>query len=325
MKKLISVFALTFAAVLGCLPYSYAQQAGKVYRVGGLGNSRRFNQNGAFVQRLRELGYVDGKNIAFEVRDPGRSTRRLSEFAAELVTLRVDVLVGLTGSACRALMKATKTIPIVMGAAGDVVGSGLVVSLARPGGNVTGLTTMSPEINTKWIELLKEVVPRTKRLTVLLVPGNPAHQTIWREIQRAARAMDVVPRAWYVRGPQEIERAFAGMTPDGTDAFIAPPHLVIGRNMKQIAALAAKRRLPVISIFPHHAKMGALMTYGPNIASMYRRAADYVDKILKGAKPGDLPVERPNKFDLVINLKTAKKLGIAIPPELLFRATEVIR
>jgi putative ABC transport system substrate-binding protein len=236
----------------------------------------------------------------------------------------VDVIVVQGNAALVALKQATQTISIVMANIGDPVGSGFVASLPRPGGNITGLSNMVEGISTKWVELLKEVAPKATRLAVLWDPRNVAHTNMWREIQGAGRAVRVTPLAWEVRGPDEIERAFSAMGAERIGALIILPHPVAGANLRQIVGLATKHRLPAIYPFREFAEAGCLMSYGPNTADLWRRAAVYVDKILKGAKPADLPVEQPTRFDLVVNLKTAKALGLTIPQTVLIRATEVI-
>jgi putative ABC transport system substrate-binding protein len=213
--------------------------------------------------------------------------------------------------ALAALKQATRTIPIVMAQIGDPVGAGFVASLARPGGNITGLSNMAEGVSAKWVELLKEVAPKATRLAVLLEPQKVAHANMWSEIQRAGRALSVTPVAWEARGPDEIERAFSAMGSERIGAVI-------------IVGLLTKHRLPAIYAFREFAEAGCLMSYGPSMADLWRRAADFVDKILKGAKPADLPVDQPTTFELVINLKTAKALGLTIPPSLLQRADQVI-
>ncbi len=304
-----------------------AQQAPKVARVGVLAGGGSVFRAGfePFRQRLRELGYEEAQNLALEVRNAEGRADRYPELAAELVRLRVDVIVVQGNAALAALKQATQTIPIVMASIGDPVGSGFVASLPRPGGNITGLSNMAEGISAKWVELLKEAAPKATRLAVLWDPRNVAHTSMWREIQGAGRALRVVTKAWEVRGPEEIDRAFAAMGTERIGALIILPYPIAGANLRQIVSLAAKYRLPAIYPFREFAEEGGLMSYGANAADLWRRAAAFVDKILKGAKPADLPVEQPTKFDLVINMKTAKSLGLTIPQTILIRATEVIQ
>ncbi len=323
-RRFTAILALVFLAA----PLAAgAQQPPKLARVGVLagGGVTFWARFEAFRQRLRELGYVEGQTIALEVRTAEAREERYPEFAAELVRLRVDVLVAQSNAAVVALKRATQTIPIVMAVVGDPVGSGFVASLPRPGGNVTGLSNMTEGISAKWVELLKEAAPKATRLGVLLVPATAAHASMWGEIQGAGRALRVVTKAWEVRGPEEIDRAFAAMATERIGALIVLPHPVTAVNMRQILGLAAKHRLPSLHPYREFAEQGGLMAYGPNVADLWRRAATYVDKILKGAKPADLPVEQPTRFELVINLKTAKALGLTIPRSVLIRADQVIR
>jgi putative ABC transport system substrate-binding protein len=303
-----------------------AQQPPKLAQVGVLRGGGPASDAGfeSFQQGLRELGYVEGQNIAILVRNAEGRAERLPELAGELVRLRVDVIVVQGNVSLVALKQATQTIPIVMANIGDPVGAGFVASLARPGGNITGLSNMAEGISTKWVELLKEVAPNAARLAVLWDPRNVAHTSMWREIQVAGQALRVTPLAWEVRGPDDIERAFSAMGTERIGALIILPHPVAGANQRQIVSLAAKHRLPAIYPFREFAEAGCLMSYGPNNADLWRRAAEYVDKILKGAKSADLSVEQPTKFELVINLKTARALGITIPQSVLLRADRVI-
>jgi len=327
----MKVIPLALAVVLAiahyaALPAVEAQQAPKVAQVGVLAGGGSLFQTGfeSFRQRLRELGYVEDQTIALLVRNAEGRAERYRELAAELVQLRVDVIVAQGNPALVALKQATPTIPIVMAQVGDPVGSGFVASLARPGGNITGLSNMAEGVSHKWVELLKEVSPKATRLAILWDPRIAAHGTMWREIQVAGQALSVTPLAWEARGPDEIQRAFSAMDTERIGALIILPHPVAGQNRRLIVELAAKHRLPAIYPFREFAEAGCLMSYGPNNADLYRRAANYVDKILKGAKPADLPVEQPTKFELIINRKTAKALGLTIPQSLLARADEII-
>ena len=249
---------------------------------------------------------------------------RFPELAAELVQLKVDVIIVQGNAALAALKPASPTIPIVMAQVGDPVGSGFVASLARPGGNITGLSNMAEGVAHKWVELLKEVNPRATRLGVLWDPQIAVHTKMWSEIQEAGRALKVTPLAWEARGADDIKRAFAAMASEKVGGVIALPYPVAGQHRRLIVDLAMKHRLPSVYPFREFAEAGCLMTYGPSNADLYRRAADYVDKILKGARPADLPVEQPTKFELIINRKTAKALAVTIPPSLLARADEII-
>src|SRR5712692_3769115 len=305
-----------------------AQQAAKVWRIGYLGypaESVESKNLTVLRQRLRELGYVDGKNIALELRWAEGKPDRLADLAAELVRLRVDVLMAAGNEPISALKEATQTIPIVMVVAGDPVGTGLVRSLARPGGNVTGLSNLGEGLSVKWMELLKEAVPRISRVGVLLVRNAQAHAAYWREIQVAAQRSGVSPQSLEVGNLEKIERAFDALTKNHSDALIVLPHPVTLAHRQRIVDLAAKNKLPGMYPWGEFVEAGGLMAYATNRSDMFRRAATYVDKILKGAKPGDLPVEQPTKFELVINLKTAKALGLTIPPSLLGRADELIQ
>jgi putative ABC transport system substrate-binding protein len=272
-----------------------AQQAGKVAQVGifaagGPGFQADFEP---FRQRLRELGYVEDQTLALVVRYAEGRAERYSEVAAELVRLRVDVIVVQGNVALAALKQATRTIPIVMAQIGDPVGAGFVASLARPGGNITGLSNMAEGVSAKWVELLKEVAPKATRLAVLLDPQNVAHANMWSEIQRAGRTLSVTPLAWEAQGPDEVERAFSALGAERIGAVIILPHPTALLHRSQIVGLLTKHRLPAIYPFRAFAEAGCLMTYGPNMADLWRRAADFVDKILKGAKPATCPSSNP--------------------------------
>ena len=287
-----------------------------------LGRQRRFE---AFRQGLRELGYVEGQNIAIESRWAEGKYERYSALAADLVRLKVDVIVAVGGRATQDAQQATRTIPIVMSVVIDPLGSGLVASLARPGGNVTGLTLMASDLVGKQFEVLKEVVPKVSRVALLWNPANPGSAPQLREAEAAARALGVRLQTLEARDPQEIDSAFAAMTRERAGALVVLSDAILLNQRRQIAELAAKRRLPAVYALREHAEAGGLMGYGANPLDLERRAATFVDKILKGASPGDLPVEQPTKFELVINLKTAKALGLTIPQSLLVRADQVIQ
>jgi putative ABC transport system substrate-binding protein len=279
----------------------------------------------AFLHGLRDLGYVEGQTIAIERRDAEGQFERLPELAAELVRRKVDVLVtgGVPGT--RAAMQATTTIPIVMFDAGDPVGTGLVASLARPGGNVTGLSVMAPDVVARQLQLLKEAAPQISRVAVLYNLTLSATVLGLREAQTAAPRLGLIILPMELRAPDEFDDTFAIMLRLGADALFTFADGFTRVNQSRIQDLATKSRLPVIYQIRHFVQGGGLMSYGPSFPDIYRRAAYYVDRILKGAKPTDLPVEQPTKFELVINLKTAQTLGLTIPPTLLFQADEVIR
>jgi ABC-type uncharacterized transport system substrate-binding protein len=278
-----------------------------------------------FRQGLRELGHVDGQNIAIEPRWAEGKEDRYPALAADLVRLKVDVIVAQSGAATRAAQQATRTIPIVMSMVSDPVGIGLVPSLERPGGNITGTSVMSPDLVGKQLEMLKEMVPKVSRVALLRNPANPASAAWLREAEAAARALEVRLQPLDARNPQEIDSAFAAMTRERADALLITADTIFGNQRRQIAELAAKRRLPAIhGGTPEYAEAGGLMVYSPNLLDLERRARPTWDKILKGAKPAGLPVEQPTKFELVINLKTAKALGLTIPLSLLGRADQLI-
>jgi|SRR5262245_14706848 len=306
-----------------------AQPTTKVPRVGylSLGSTdpvrlRRFE---AFRQGLRELGYMEGQTIALEPRWAEGSYEGYPTLAADLVRLQVDVIVAVGGAATQATQQATRTIPIVMSVVIDPVGSGLVPSLARPGGNVTGLSMMAPDLVGKQLELLKEVVPNVSRVALLWNPANPGSAPQVREAEAAARALGVQLHTLEVRVPQEIDSAFAEMSKERAGALVVLADGVLTNQRIQITERAAARQLPAVYPQREYAEAGGLMVYSANPLDLERRAAVYVDKILKGAKPGDLPVEQPTKFQMILNLKTAEALGLTISPTLLFRADEVIR
>jgi putative tryptophan/tyrosine transport system substrate-binding protein len=284
-----------------------AQQAGKVYRIGLLSPTSQGFGVEAFREGLRTLGYVEGHNIVVELRSAEGRFDRLPDLAAELVRLRVDVIVAVVTQASLAAKNATTTIPIVMLAVGDPVGAGLVTSLAQPGGNVTGTSFQNVEVAGKLLELLKSAIPRLRVVTVLWNPANPVFQAqMVKETEAAARSMGIELRMLAARDAKEIDRAFAAMTEERTEALNVIPDPVFSAHLSRIATLAAKSRLPSISAFREYAAGGGLMAYSADFSERGRRTAVYVDKILKGAKPGDLPIEQPTKFELVINLKTAK-------------------
>jgi putative ABC transport system substrate-binding protein len=280
------------------------------------------------LQGLRDLGYVEGRNLRIEYRDAEGKTERFPALAAELVSLKCDVIVTTGGTlAAQAAKQATTTLPIVFASVGDAVAEGLVTSLARPGGNVTGLTVAATELVSKSLEAIKQAVPRVSRVAILLKPDampESAKKDRLEAADVAARALGVQLQVVEARGPEDFDRAFSDMTRARADALAVPAINLFTLARRRLVNLAAKNRLPAVYPNRDFVDAGGLMSYGPDLAEMSRRAASYVDKILKGARPGDMPVERPTKFELVINLKTAKALGLTIPPSLLQRADQVI-
>jgi putative ABC transport system substrate-binding protein len=327
MKKKITVLTLCALLLAFCLPAS-AQQTVKVPRIGYLTGATRDGQSArieSFRQGLRELGYVEGKNIVIEYRFAEEKRDRLSALAAELVRLKVDVIVTGGGGITRAAKEATNTIPIVMAQDSDPVGNGFVASLARPGGNITGLSNLSPEISGKQLELLKEIIPKLSRVAALGTSTNPANAPQLRELELAAGALNVKLQYLAVLGPKDIETVLRAAIKGSADAVLVLPSPIFNSNRSQIAKLAVKSRLPAIYSHSRYVIDGGLMTYGVNQTDLDRRAATYVDKILKGAKPADLPVEQPTKFEFIVNLKAAKQIGLTIPPNVLARADKVIK
>ncbi len=325
----LRIVGLVVGLVLGtlvALPPTSAQQPAKVPRIGFLFPATVSPAIEGFRQGLRDLGYVEGQNIALELRWAEGKLERFPDLAVELVRLKVDVIVVSSTPGAVAAKRAITTIPIVFVLVADPVASGLVASLARPGGNLTGLSWfVGPETVGKFLQLLKESVPKVSRVAVLSEPAHPMHATYVRETEVAARALGVKLQILEVREPNELERAFATMARDRADALAVLPTLLTAVHAKRIIDLAGKHRLPAIYAFRSHVEDGGLMSYGTGVLDQYRRAATYVDKILKGAKPADLPVEQPMKFELVINLKTAKALGLTIPQSVLIRADRVIQ
>jgi ABC-type uncharacterized transport system substrate-binding protein len=281
----------------------------------------------AFRQGLRELGWVEGQNIAMEIRYAEGQPDRLPDLAAELVRLKVDVILVGNPLAARAAKYATSELPIVIVGSGDAVGLELVANLARPGGNITGLSEQYADLGLRWLELLKEVVPQVSRVGALTMSTLwPVQDEPWKALQQSAKTMNVTLHRVEVREPSEFESAFAGMTQEHVEALLMLPHPIFFQHRIRLVALAAERHLPTIwGPFREFVDAGGLMAYGPSLRDQYRRAAYFVDKIPKGAKPADLPVEQPMTFELVINLKTADALGLTIPPTVLFQATEIIR
>ena len=326
MKKTI-IFLLVAVLILVSFQFGEAQQAsGKIPRIGylaaGLGAATRTE---TFKQGLRDLGYVEGKNIIIEYRNAEGKIERYSDLVADLVGLKVDVIFTSSTPGALAAKNATKTIPIVFTNVGDPVANGLVASLARPGGNITGLSTLAPELSGKGLELLKETIPKLSRVAVVWNPDNPGKTSSFNETEAAAQALRLQLQSLEVRGPNDVEPAFQAAKKERAGALIVLRDVVVSSQITRILELALKNHMPAIYGDRGFVDAGGLMSYGPNIDDLFRRAATYVDKILKGTKPADLPIERPSKFELVINLKTAKQIGLTIPPNLLARADKVIK
>ena len=305
-----------------------AQQGGKVWRIGLLsyaasdsGGAARWK---AFREQLRELGYVEGQNVFFESRWGDAQVGRLRGLVAELIDAKVDILVTASSEAALAAKQATRSIPIVMATGGDPVKLGVVASLARPGGNITGVFSLSNDLAGKRLEFLKQLIPRVARVAFLRESDNRASALNLRDAESAARPLGLVVQSVGVRGPKELDAAFVAMKRARADAVIVLEATAFFPDRQRIADLALMHRLPMAAQAREYAGAGALISYGTDYLDLFRRAAMYVDKILKGAKPADLPVEQPTKFELIINLKTAKTLGLTIPPSLLQRADQVI-
>ena len=334
MRHAALVLPLALSVLLAPLAAG-AQQAEKVHRIGFLGTLPTNPYYEALRQGLHEFGYVEGRNIAIERRYSEGRAERLPDLATKLVRLKVDVIVvDACGAPLNAASQATSAIPIVVAACNDdLVATGLISSLARPGGNITGLSELTPELGAKRLELLKEAVPKVRRVAVL---WNPAYSerfsasfrfwsADWTEMRAAAQVLGMTLQSVEVRGPDDFDTAFSAITGQRADALIAFSDPLLVFRGRRIADLAAKSRLPAVYPSREVVDAGGLMAYGPSISDMFRRAAVHVGKILKGAKPADLPMEQPTKFELVINLKTAKALGLTIPQSLLIRADQVIR
>ena len=329
MKDIFRLIAI-IVAVTACCAIAEAQQPKKVprigYLVGGDPTTESTRSEGIRLA-LRELGYIEGQNIATEYRYAEGKGDRQPALAAELVHLKVDIIVAAGGGIIQAAKNATKTIPIVMaGSPNDPVEAGLIESLARPGGNVTGLTTLSRELGGKRLELLKEAVPKLARVAVLYEPAvRSSVLEVKEDLPVAARALALTIRSWEVRDANGFEKVFATLSKQRPDGLYVSPGPLMRDNQKRIVGFALKSRLPSVYNRREDVEAGGLMSYGADLADSYRRVAYYVDRILKGAKPADLPVEQPTKFELVINLKTAKQIGLTIPPNVLVRADRVIR
>jgi len=318
--------AVVLAVSLSLAPLAAeAQPPGKIPRIGVLVvPTRSFfsTRIEAFRQGLREFGYVEGKNVLFDYRYAEGKLDLLPALASELVQLKVDVIVTASPAGVQAAKNATSTIPIVFAAIGDPVGGGFVASLARPGGNVTGLSILAPELSGKRLELLKEAFPKVTRVVILWNPTTGGDS--FREMQAVAKALGVQHQSMEVRGANDFENGFQRAKKEGAQALVTTPNPVINGNLQQILEFAAKNRLPAMYASSEFVEAGGLMSYAPNYTDQFRRAAVFVDKILKGAKPADLPVEQPTKFELIINMKTAKALGLTIPQSVLGRADHVI-
>jgi putative ABC transport system substrate-binding protein len=327
VKRRTFLCGITLGTLFGPLAAG-AQQAGKVYRIGFLGSASAEGVYTDLLQGLRaglrELGYVEGR-IVFEYRFTEGKYDRLPGVAAELVRSKVDVILAHGSPAIRAAKQATSIIPIIMIGAGDPVGTGFVASLARPGGNITGVSTIDAVLAAKRLQLLKELLPKLSRVAVLRNPANPVAELQFRETQAAARSLGIEIQVFDVRDRKELESAFSVIAKARADALTVIADPLFLSQQKQLANLAIAKRLPSVFARNENVEVGGLMSYGPTLADQFRQAVTYVDKILKGAKPGDLPVEQPTRTYLVINLKTAKALGLTIPPSLLGRADQVIQ
>ena len=322
-----SLWLLAMVFLISVSPVT-AQQPTKIPRIGYLsGNSLSFSpaRTDAFRQGLRELGYVEGKNIVIEWRSAEGNYDFLPALAAELVNLKVDVILSYGPIPTRAAKKATTTIPIVMAFDNDPVGSGMIASLARPGGNITGLSTLAPEISGKQLEILKEVVPKLSRVAVFGNNEEPGNAQNLKEVERAAKAFGIKVQYLNIQSAKEIEGGFHAAKKARAEAVISLTNPILTARRSEIAELAVKHRLPATYTFSSFVEDGGLMFYGPDVIDLSRRAATYVDKILKGRKPAELPVEQPKKFEFIINLKAAKQIGLTIPPNVLVRADRVIR
>ena len=327
MTKKIIPLALCSLLLAPCSAVE-AQQPGKVPRIGVLNAGASSSipaRLGAFRQGLRDLGYIEGRNIVIELPYTEGKLDRLPDVAAELVRLKVEVMVTTGTTGALAAKEATSTIPIVMTTGADPVAIGLIASLARPGGNITGLTSVSTDLAGKRLELLKETVPRLTRVGILWNPADPGSTAVFKETETVARSLGVQVQSLEVRSPNDFESAFKAATGGRAHALIIVQTALINAHRTRIVELATKNRLPTMFGEGAHVESGGLMSYAPNSADLFRRAATYVDKILKGTKPADLPVEQPTKFEFVINLKAAKQIGVTIPPNVLARADKVIR
>ena len=328
MRKIFFNFALGTLLFALSVSAAEAQQPAKVPRIGILiaaSTSFYSARVEALRQRLRELGYVEGKSIVIEYRYAEGKLERLPDLAAELVRLKVDVIVTAPGPGALAAKMASATIPIVFTDVPDPVGTGIVSSLARPGGNITGLSVMAPDLNGKRLELLKESFPKVARVALLWQSGGMTGNLPLTELEAAAKALGLKLQSLPVRTLDDFESAFARAKRDGPQALITTPSPLINTQQRQVLDFAAKNRLPAMYHTSEWVEAGGLMSYAPNFTDLWRRAADYVDKILKGAKPAELPVEQPKKFEFIVNLKTAKQIGVTIPSNVLYQADKIIK
>ncbi len=328
LRRVASIGLLAFGILAGSLTAA-AQQPGTVFRIGFLGGvatpSKAERPPSVLRQALQELGYVEGKNVIFEGRWAEGKIERLPDLAAELVRGKVDVIITIGGPPAEAAKHATSIIPIVIVAAGDPVGTGLIASLARPGENITGITDQAIELIPKRLELLKETVPKASRVAVLWNSADRAMTLRYRQVETAARALGVRVQPFGVRDPSDFDGAFSTMNRDRPDAIFIISDALTSIHRKRVLDFAATNRLPAMYEHNLYVNDGGLMSYGPSLADMWPRAAYYVDRLLRGAKPGDLPVEQPTRYYLIINLKAAKALGLAVPQSVLIRADQVIQ
>ena len=327
MKGKFTGLALSAMLFALCVP-AEAQQAGKVPRIGFLGNSTaalEANLVGPFRKGLRDLGYVEGKNILIEYRWAEGKYERFPALIGELIAQKVNIIVTAGTPASLAVKKAAPSIPLVMIAVGDPIGTGLIKSLAEPGGNVTGLTSIAADLEGKRIELLREVIPRLSHVAVFWNPASPFQVVAEKEVQAAARAFKMKVLSLGVQSPEQFDKAFATIRRVRPGALLVLADRLFLHNRARIMDFATKNRLPGVYAYLELVEAGGLMSYGPSYADMHKRAATFVDKMLKGRKPSDLPVEQPMRFDFVINLKAAKQIGVTVPPNVLVRASRVIR
>jgi len=327
MPTMLLITLLLFFVEVGT-PLAEAQQPGKIPRIGFLGNSTAAlekNLVGPFREGLRELGYVEGKNILVEYRWAEGKYERFPSLIAELVAQKVDIIVTAGTPAVLAVKKAASSIPLVMAAAGDPIGTGLIESLAHPGGNITGLSGMVMDLEAKRLELLREVIPALSHVAVFWNPVSPLQVNSEREVHAAAGALKMKVLSLGVQAAEQFDNAFVTIRKERPGALLVLPDRLFLHNRARIMKFATKQHLPGVYAYVELVEAGGLMSYGPSYADMHRRAATFVDKILKGRKPSDLPVEQPTKFDFVINLKTAKQIGLIIPPNVLARADKVIK
>jgi putative ABC transport system substrate-binding protein len=327
MRAKILVYALP-VLILATIHLAHAQQPNKIPRIGYLHSGPSATPPAtleAFRQGLRDLGYVEGKTITIEYRFAEYKPERLPELASELVGLNLDVIVTSQTPSVQAIQKVSSTIPIVFGVLSFPIENGIIASFARPGRNATGLTVLSEELNGKRLELLKETAPKITRIGVFSNLDNPTQPLEWREIQSVAQGLGLKLQSLGVRSANDFDAIFKAALVERAQALINLPEALINANFKRMAEFAAKHKMPAIYSDKSAIDVGGLMFYGPITSDLWRRAAIYVDKILKGAKPSDLPVERPTKFEFIVNLKAAKQIGLTIPPNVLFRADKVIK